>query len=183
MTRSASRFAPAAIAAIAAAFTAIAWASPAGGLTPEHVEEMLQAHGAWRRNVGVAPLRWSTDLARRAQAHADGLAAGGCRLSHDGLPRSTGENLFASTYASRVREDDVRRMGPAEVVNLWAAEGADYDYARNRCAQGKRCGHYTQIVARKSKEVGCGMAVCPSRGQVWVCDYRPAGNVEGQRPY
>lgn len=25
--------------------------------------------------------------------------------------------------------------------------------------------------------VGCGMAVCPTLGQVWVCNYRPRGNV------
>jgi len=28
-----------------------------------------------------------------------------------------------------------------------------------------------------TEEVGCGRAVCPTFGQVWVCRYRPRGNV------
>jgi pathogenesis-related protein 1 len=74
-------------------------------------------------------------------------------------------------------------MRPAEVVKLWAAERADYDYASNRCASGKDCTHYTQLVAQRTKAVGCGMALCPERGQLWVCDYYPAGNIVGKRPY
>lgn len=182
MTTRASRMAAAVALGLVAACTAIACAA-ATGLAPEQADEMLQAHNGWRRMVGVGPLKWSDGLARGAQAHAERLAADGCRLSHHGLPGNVGENLLASVFPSRVREEDVRPMGPAEVVNLWASEGADYDYARNACAAGKQCAHYTQLVAQRTTQVGCGMALCPSRGQIWVCDYYPAGNLEGKRPY
>jgi hypothetical protein len=44
------------------------------------------------------------------------------------------------------------------------------------------CGHYTQIVWRNTKSVGC--AVARGKGvEVWVCNYDPPGNYAGQRPY
>ena len=74
-------------------------------------------------------------------------------------------------------------IAPTQVVDAWGAERRDYDYASNRCAPGKQCGHYTQLVWAQTDEVGCGMAVCASRGQIWACDYRPNGNIMGRRPY
>ena len=65
----------------------------------------------------------------------------------------------------------------------WGVEGADYDPALGTCVPDRQCGHYTQIVWAATEDVGCGTSVCPSLGQVWVCNYQPAGNVEGQRPY
>ena len=66
------------------------------------------------------------------------------------------------------------------VVETWAAELADYDAKKNRCKG--VCGHYTQIVWRKSQRLGCGMASCGDT-EVWVCNYDPPGNFLGQRPY
>ena len=46
------------------------------------------------------------------------------------------------------------------------------------------CGHYTQMVWQTSTKVGCAMAVCEdSQEQVWVCQYQPAGNWVGKKPY
>jgi hypothetical protein len=79
----------------------------------------------------------------------------------------------------------------AEVVQAWASEAADYDYASNSCAPGKACGHYTQIVWRDSTLLGCAYARCTTNSpfdgvptwDFWVCDYSPPGNWVGQRPY
>ena len=68
-------------------------------------------------------------------------------------------------------------MSPTQVVDEWGAESADYNARLDTCAPGRQCGHYTQLVWASTEDVGCGMAVCPSRGQVWVCNYRPRGNV------
>lgn len=125
---------------------------------------------------------WNTELAAFAQAHADN-----CNFVHsdDALRTATfgewvGENLAANTGT----------RGPAEVVASWAAEALDYDYSSNTCAAGKVCGHYTQLVWRSSIEIGCAMSVCPtlqgtgfSNAQFWVCNYRPGGNIIGQKPY
>lgn len=104
-------------------------------------------------------------------------------MSHSRNP-ALGENLF---WASALRWSDGRRepqsIGASQVVDAWGAEKGNYNPDRNRCRFGRRCGHYTQLVWKASTEVGCGMARCPDQSQVWVCNYRPAGNRRGARPY
>ena len=132
-------------------------------------EELLQAHNSIRLNLGLAPLAWSDRLAARAQEWAQSLLAKG-DFRHD--PKTPyGENLYEITGA---------QARPAEVVGASASEASDYDYRSNRCKG--TCGHYTQIVWRGSKEVGCAAAGGIKR-QIWVCEYDPPGNVIGQRPY
>ena len=99
-------------------------------------------------------------------------------------PLQVGENLF---WASPLRWSDgrveVQAITPAEVAHDWASERSDYDYASNTCRTGAQCGHYTQMVWRTTTQVGCGMAICPDKGQIWVCNYNPAGNWVGEKPY
>jgi hypothetical protein len=40
----------------------------------------------------------------------------------------------------------------------------------------KGTGHFTQIVWRGTRVVGCGVASCSGKA-LWVCRYAPAGNV------
>ncbi|KAH7673599.1 Cysteine-rich secretory protein-related protein [Dioscorea alata] len=71
-----------------------------------------------------------------------------------------------------------------DAVNLWVSEGQDYDYNSNTCAQGKVCGHYTQVVWSSSTNIGCARVVCDNNGGIFItCNYNPAGNVIGERPY
>ncbi|MBN2702497.1 MAG: pathogenesis-related family 1 protein [Methylohalobius sp. ZOD2] len=144
---------------------------------------MTAAHNSARAEVGVPPLKWSDSLAAYAQQWAEYLARGnGCKLKHrsDG---KYGENLY---WSSAVRWSDGRRelkaLTVSRVVAQWVSEKKDYDYAGNRCS-GAMCGHYTQIVWRDTRRLGCGMAVCPSQGQIWVCNYDPPGNYVGRRPW
>ena len=132
--------------------------------------EMLAAHNAVREKVGVPPLVWSDDLARIAQEWANTLIA---ERRFDHRPGSKyGENLFRL---------DGARATPQKVVERWASERANFDYKSNKC-RGGECGHYTQIVWRTTRAVGCAVA---HRGQreVWVCEYAPPGNYVGRRPY
>lgn len=130
--------------------------------------EMIGAHNAVRARVDAPPLAWSDRLAAVARDWADTLLT---RHQFFHRPRSRyGENLFEITGAS---------MSPVEVVAEWAAESRDYDYQTNTCRA--VCGHYTQIVWRDTREVGC--AVARGRGrEVWVCNYDPPGNWVGRRP-
>jgi pathogenesis-related protein 1 len=149
-------------------------------LTAPQQAEILKAHNDWRARVGTPPLRWSSDLADTARSWAVTLA-GRCRQEHS--EKDLGENLY---YSSALEIGDRRqlvRVTPGQVVAAWGSEEADYSYAANSCARRKTCGHYTQIIWNETREVGCGMAICPDLGQIWVCEYRPAGNVEGRRPY
>jgi pathogenesis-related protein 1 len=136
---------------------------------PGKLRGIVAAHNRVRAQVGVPPMTWSDDVARVAQRWADHLAARRCKLEHNGRAR-LGENLFWSS-------------GPADatqVVAAWAAEKQSYSYRTNSCRG--VCGHYTQVVWAKSTQVGCGMATCGS-AEVWVCNYDPAGNLVGARPY
>ncbi len=82
-----------------------------------------------------------------------------------------GENLYEVSGGSST---------PAEVVSAWASEEVSYDQATNTCTA--RCGHYTQVVWRTTKLMGCGVAR-NARREVWVCDYDPHGNTVGEKPY
>ncbi len=140
------------------------------------------AHNALRARVGVEPLVWDDRLAATAQAWVDRCvdrSAPKGVIDHNpdrdaGQPSEVGENIFAGTAP----------VSAQQAVDGWAAEAADYDYDRNRCARGRTCGHYTQVVWSASRRVGCATHYCPKLtfGHVLVCDYGPGGN-DGGRPY
>jgi hypothetical protein len=132
-------------------------------------QDILAAHNAVRSRVGVPPLAWSAALATVAQQWANYLIATN-GFSHRPDNRY-GENLYSLSGGA---------ASPAEVVATWAAEGRGYDVRSDTCAG--VCGHYTQLVWRNTTTVGCGVATDAER-EVWVCDYNPAGNVVGYRPY
>jgi pathogenesis-related protein 1 len=165
---------------------------------------MTAAHNAVRAMVmtqpALPPLTWSSTLAEYAQAWATQLAAdpSTCaqpvhRSMMDLEAKDYGENLAA--FYGRGGTGDVSTAQQA--VNAWASEVACWTYGTidgteqcnmscttNLSSDG--CGHYTQIVWRKSLLLGCGVATCQN-GQgtedIWICNYSPAGNVVGQAPY
>jgi len=130
---------------------------------------MLAAHNAVRKAVGVPPLTWSAQLAAFAQQWADELTTHGQFVHRRNSPY--GENLYEITGA---------RTTPAEVVNQLASESKNYRYESNSCRG--VCGHYTQIVWRDTRRVGCAVAR-DAKTEVWVCNYDPPGNWIGKRPY
>lgn len=169
---------------VAVLFLTTAVAHGATALSKQQQTEMVKAHNRWRREVGVPPVRWAADLGRIAQQWAEHLrAANGCKMVHS-QTKKLGENLH---WASARKWSDGRtqrqNMTPTQVTDSWGSEKADYNYAANTCADGEMCGHYTQMVWESSTEMGCGMAFCSDDSQVWVCNYRPAGNYVGLRPY
>ena len=139
---------------------------------PRAFAGMLAAHNAPRRALGLPPLQWSTQAAELAQGWARHLQADHCRMYHSGTA-GVGENL---AWASG------QHLSVAQVVAMWVDEARDYDLARNACRAGAMCGHYTQVVWRSTRFVGCAMARCAD-AEIWVCNYSPPGNYVGQRPY
>jgi pathogenesis-related protein 1 len=137
----------------------------------ETAREMLTAHNVVRARVGVPALIWSSQLESLAQKWADALIASG-KFEHS-LHSDYGENLFQIRGA---------RTSATNVVEAWSSEVRNYDHASNHCRTGAACGHYTQIVWRGTKQVGCASSSAAKR-QVWVCMYNPPGNWKGQSPY
>lgn len=137
------------------------------GLAAEDAQ-LLAAHNAVRARYCAAPLAWSKPLADEATAWARTLAGRGCAFEHSNTDH--GENLAAGTEGA---------LGPEEAVAMWADEASAYDYRRPRF--GMKTGHFTQVVWRDTRSVGCGSARCNGL-TLWVCNYDPPGNVEGEFP-
>ncbi|MBJ6764716.1 hypothetical protein JGU66_28440 [Myxococcaceae bacterium JPH2] len=158
--------------------------APRPAATREFEKEMVAAHNQARARARPTPkpalpaLTWSEDAARKAESWAKE-----CRFEHNPNRGEFGENLAAATPNT---------WTTPQVVKSWADESADFDLARNTCTRGKVCGHYTQVVWRNTKAVGCATRLCTKNSpfgkdaptwQLWVCDYAPPGNWVGERPY
>lgn len=146
-------------------------------------KSMLEEHNTLRAAVGVPELRWSDALARQATTWADTLKKSGCTMQHS--RSQLGENLYWASARKTGGGSIPQPITEKEVVASWAAEKQWHSRATNSCEapSGKTCGHYTQMVWETTREVGCAKAICNDSSQIWVCNYAPAGNVVGQRPY
>lgn len=133
--------------------------------------EMLEAHNTWRRHYRVPVLRWSPGLASYAQQWANTLAQ-----------TNRFEHRANSRYGENLAEASGQHLTSEAVVKMWGNEVNYYDYRSNSCEQGRMCGHFTQLVWKGTREVGCGMAREGNR-EVWVCNYNPPGNIIGQKPF
>jgi pathogenesis-related protein 1 len=148
---------------------------------------IVAAHNKLRADVGVTKkLSYSKTLAAGAQAWAEHLKkTNACKMRHSEPNGKYGENLFwGSAVDWTDGRKELQKISSKRVVESWGSEKADFDYSSNQCAAGKICGHYTQIVWSSTTKVGCGVAVCEdTKEQVWSCQYQPAGNWVGKKPY
>ena len=127
-----------------------------------------------------APLHYSSKLEHDAQQYADYLAKNG-RFEHDpkNLSHKYGENLYAFSAN--------KAPNLSHIIQKWYDEKQYYTHATQECVAGQMCGHYTQIVWKESKLLGCAAAQYKKgrfkNGYVTVCKYYPYGNIIGQDPY
>jgi len=63
------------------------------------------------------------------------------------------------------------------VVGMWYDELEKFNFRSGGFSM--KTGHFTQVVWRGTREVGCGKSQCNGL-DVWICQYDPPGNVEGQ---
>ena len=142
-------------------------------------EAMLAGHNQARSRLGLPPLVWSDSLAADARAYAEEMARTG-RFEHSPQPRGNpnqGENLWTGTR---------RAYAYSEMIGHWLAEGRYYRPLpvpdSSATGQFGDVGHYTQIVWRPTRELGCAEA-SNRRDDYIVCRYLPAGNVLGEMAY
>jgi hypothetical protein len=141
-------------------------------------ERLVGAQNRERAAVGVPPLQWNAQLASDARAWANELAATG-RFEHspdEPGKDPQGENLWAGTP---------RVYSPEAMVGLWSAEKRDYRGGvfpnNSKSGDVENVGHYTQMIWRSTRQVGCATAV-GRQEEFLVCRYSSAGNVYGERP-
>jgi uncharacterized protein YecE (DUF72 family) len=170
------------------------------GITAAHnrVRAMVQT------NSPLPPLQWSPTIAAYAQQWADMLASAGCtsamhRSGAELSQKGYGENLavvggfsFGGSGAGTSSAEQAVK-GWADEVQCWTygtiggfgragTEQCDQTCYVNMHSDG--CGHYTQIVWRSTRELGCGVASCNSgfgSTDVWICNYSPAATSWARR--
>lgn len=146
---------------------------------------VLQAHNGVRTKHGLKPLTWSNKLADYSKQWANHLGRGNhCQIKHRGGLPPYGENLYrAGALEWSDGRNELLPVTIKNVVKAWTDEEKWYNHRSNSCQPGQKCGHYTQVVWKKTTEVGCAVKICPDKSQTWVCSYNPPGNFQGVRPY
>jgi len=124
---------------------------------------MVQAHNNYRQEQCAGALNWSPELAAAAQKWANSCTPNGSGgFAHDQNRGNAGENLYWGT-----------RAGGRDAVKRWYDEIEDYNFAAPKWSGA--VGHFTQVVWKDSKQIGCGAAVCGGVN-LWACRYSPPGN-------
>ncbi|CAH1180815.1 unnamed protein product [Phyllotreta striolata] len=133
-------------------------------------EDFLEAHNAYRRRHGVAPLKLDRKLCKYSQEWASYLAQKNI-LEH--RPGSNyGENIYC-LYSS----DPNFTINGHTPVDTWYEEVAQHPFGRE--PNDLKSGHFSQVVWKSSEFLGVGVAK-NSQGSIYVvANYSPAGNFVG----
>ncbi|KAG0215362.1 hypothetical protein BGX28_000102 [Mortierella sp. GBA30] len=130
--------------------------TPSASLTQEQ-QLILDTHNKYRAKHQAPPLTWNDNAANFGNNWIQQ-----CQFKHSGGPH--GENLAAG----------YKDFGVA--IDAWYNEVKMYDY--NRPGFTMQTGHFTQVVWKDTKSVGCAKKFCPSSNwYIYICEYDPPGNV------
>ncbi|KAJ5166821.1 uncharacterized protein N7482_005602 [Penicillium canariense] len=151
------------------------------GATNAYQSLVLYNHNVHRSNHSVSSVEWSADLESSAQT----LAAR-CVYQHDTSidGGGYGQNIGYGVDASDVGVMISNLMYNDEINYFPTPYGA----ADPSMADFDKWGHFSQIVWKGTTHVGCATVTCNSLGNVdsssalpfTVCNYSPAGNVDGE---
>ena len=130
-------------------------------------QQFVEAHNRVRAKHCAPPLTWSKKLADVAQKWANTLRDKGCVFGHSPGAKY-GENLAAGTVGA---------LDPTSTVDMWYDEIKLYKFPNGGFSM--QTGHLTQVLWRSTKQVGCGHVTCKGN-DIYVCNYDPPGNWEGQ---
>lgn len=140
---------------------------------------LVAAHNRERAALGVPPLEWDEQLATGAKTWADHLATAELFQHSPDEPgeQPIGENIWGGTPG---------RFSPERMVGLWISEKDNFKEgvfpANSKTGRVEDVSHYTQVVWRESRRVGCAISR-GGREEILVCRYSRAGNVMGKLPF
>lgn len=159
-------------------YTTTSSAKPATSTTPstsglsDFASTILRIHNEDRAQHSAAPLTWDATLASAAQSWANG-----CKWQH--TPNNPyGQNIAAGTSPT---------FGAVDATTLWYNEYKLYDYSAGQYSDST--GHFTQMVWKGSKRLGCAIQTCTASqmglgstgsARYVVCNYDPPGNYIGE---
>eukprot|EP00429_Kryptoperidinium_foliaceum_P075400 CAMPEP_0176222522 /NCGR_PEP_ID=MMETSP0121_2-20121125/20277_1 /TAXON_ID=160619 /ORGANISM="Kryptoperidinium foliaceum, Strain CCMP 1326" /LENGTH=232 /DNA_ID=CAMNT_0017561737 /DNA_START=69 /DNA_END=767 /DNA_ORIENTATION=+ len=144
------------------------------------MQDVLDQHNLYRCMHDVPLFTWDDAIAASAQQWADNGAfehspsssrkVGGEQLGENlawGYPTRTGTASTIAWY------DEIKFTDPYGTADSFT----------DTTQPGEAIGHYTQVVWSTSVKLGCGKGkatVGGNAGDLWVCQYGPAGNYGGQ---
>ncbi|KAF9273432.1 hypothetical protein BGZ68_001522 [Mortierella alpina] len=123
---------------------------------------ILDTHNKYRARHQAPPLTWNNEAANFGN---NWIKA--CQFKHSG--GKFGENLAAGYKDFKV------------AIDGWYSEAKFYNYGNPGFSM--KTGHFTQVVWKGTKSVGCAKRFCPnSNWTIYICNYAPPGNMMGDFP-
>ncbi|KAK3931368.1 Venom allergen 3 [Frankliniella fusca] len=163
----------------------------ANGLTDADRDSILSLHNKLRQELAdgkldgfasatdMETLKWDKELETIAQVWADQ-----CDYGHDQCRHverfKVGQNI-AMTGGSGGFTSELPKK-----VMMWWDEYKLYGYKDGTFVFNHDTGHFTQMAWAKTNLLGCGRSSYVDKGftnEYLVCNYGPAGNVQGQKMY
>ena len=134
--------------------------------------KILQRHNYYRAKHQASALVRESEIEAIAQSYTESIIKSGGILRHsqnEYKNQHLGENLYSGT--------NIKDIGTA-CVELWYSEEPSYNYKNPGFSSSS--GHFSQLVWKNSKKLGCGIG-CNSQNECYVtCNYYPAGNYLNQ---
>ncbi len=134
-------------------------------------KELVDRHNYYRDQHRVSKLRKNDGIEEIAQQFSKKLIEKGqlVRSANKYKGEPLGENLYYGLNSGYVG---------TEPVDVWYKGEEKFDYKANKMTEGT--GHFTQLVWKNTKEIGCGISQDAEGGYYVVCNYYPAGNYFGE---
>jgi len=154
----------------------------------EFNETACNFHNQLRFEHGVPPLEVSNRLAKWARLTAaesaclDRLEAGTVPKDEDGNGRC-GQNLWAYEPLEQGLDEAFAERMAIQGIQNWYEELDLWNFDRCTPVESAKKGetrHFTQLVWRSTKRLGCAMARSSSGRWYFACNYFPVGNVRRQ---
>lgn len=141
--------------------------APAPGpvVIPSMYRTILDRHNDYRAKHRAPDLEWSHRVAYSADKWSRE-----CMFEHE-AQTEYGENLYAVWGVSNMTK------ALTQAIDAWYGEAADYNYEKPKFSA--KTGHFTAVVWKSTKRLGCSVRKCGPMTIV-VCRYDPPGNVEDQ---
>ena len=138
---------------------------------------LVTKHNTLRKKHNSPALTKLADIAKLAQTTANGCVKQGT-LVHSGNTYKNqwlGQNLYLCGGSTPTADG---------VLNSWYTnEEKNYDYSTGTSKNGGTIGHFTQVVWKSSKQIGCAVATGTWAGfqnsYFVCCNYFPGGNMSG----